>query len=99
MALVLRFSFAAQIITAFVIFVLGYIALFVSLLIALLAVRGLYEGAKWLRASVATRAMENRSAHSGGGGGERQIPFPSTQLARKGRVPNLLSTLLLTGAG
>lgn len=55
MPLLLRFGFAAQIIAAFVIFVLGYLALFVALLIVLFVVKGLYEGAKWIQASAARR--------------------------------------------
>jgi hypothetical protein len=55
MPLLLRFGFAAQIIAAFVIFVLGYLGLFVSLLIVLFVVKGLYEGAKWIQSSAARR--------------------------------------------
>ena len=43
MDLVLRFSFAAQVIAVFVIFVLGYIGLFATLMVGLLVAKGLYE--------------------------------------------------------
>jgi len=50
MALVLHFSFAAQVIAAFAIFVLGYVGLFATLMLGLIIVRLLYEGAKWIHA-------------------------------------------------
>jgi hypothetical protein len=80
MALMLRFGFAAQIIAAFVVFVLGYIGLFVSLLLVMLVVRGLYESVKWIRASVRKRATADRSPYPGGDDGERRILFLSAQL-------------------
>jgi hypothetical protein len=55
MALIFRFSFAAQVIAAFVIFVLGYIGLFAALLLVLFVVRCLYEAVKWLNARVAAK--------------------------------------------
>lgn len=55
MALILRFSFAAQAIAAFVIFVLGYIGLFATLMLATVIVRCLYEAAKWLNARVSAK--------------------------------------------
>ena len=48
MAFVSTFNVALQVIAAFVIFVFGYLALFVSLVICLVAVKLLYEGAKWV---------------------------------------------------
>jgi hypothetical protein len=66
MALLLKFGFAAQVIAAFVIFVLGYIGLFALLMIGLVAVRAFYEGVKWIRAYAARRALANLSASSEG---------------------------------
>ncbi len=57
MALLLRFGFAAQVIAAFVIFVLGYIGLFALLMIGFVAVRALYEGVKWIQAYAARRGL------------------------------------------
>jgi len=64
MAFVLRFGFVVQIIAAFVIFVLGYISLFVSLMLVMLLLRGLYESVKWVRTSTLARAAANRSTQS-----------------------------------
>jgi len=75
MALVLRFGFAAQVIAAFVIFVLGYLGLFAALMLLMLAVRGLYESAKWIHASAARRANTNAAAF------DRRIPAPITSPA------------------
>ena len=72
MALVLRFGFAAQVIAAFVIFVLGYLGLFAALMLLMLAVRGLYESAKWIHASAARRANTNAAAF------DRHVPTPIT---------------------
>ena len=55
MDLVLRFSFAAQVIATLVIFVLGYVGLFATLLLAMVVVRCLYETAKWLNARASTK--------------------------------------------
>jgi hypothetical protein len=55
-----------------VIFVLGYVGLFVTLMLLMLAVRGLYESAKWIRASAARRANTNAAAF------DRRIPAPIT---------------------
>jgi hypothetical protein len=83
MALVLRFSFAAQVIAAFVIFVLGYIGLFGTLMLATVVVRCLYEAAKWLNARVAaTRPAAVRFPQSARdqsqGQSERRIPISTT---------------------
>jgi hypothetical protein len=82
MALVLRFSFAAQVIAAFVIFVLGYIGLFATLLLGLLVAKVLYEALKWIYARTAeSRArVPSRFPQSAGGQSERRIPLSSTQL-------------------
>jgi hypothetical protein len=69
MALVLRFGFAAQVIAAFVIFVLGYVGLFVALMLLVLVVRGLYESAKWIHASALRRANTNAGVF------DRRIPL------------------------
>lgn len=75
MALLLRFSFVAQVIAAFVIFVLGYIGLFCLLMIAFIAARAVYESVKWIRASAARRVLANASASSEGEGGAARNPF------------------------
>lgn len=75
MALVLRFGFAAQVIAAFVIFVLGYIGLFTLLMIGFVAVRALYEGVKWIRAYAARRTVAKLAAPSEGGVAAARIPF------------------------
>ncbi|HEY4950297.1 MAG TPA: hypothetical protein VIH88_08190 [Candidatus Acidoferrales bacterium] len=81
MGLVLRFSFAAQVIAAFVIFVLGYIGLFATLILGLVIVRLLYEGAKWIHArATATPPVANSFPRSAGYQIERRIPVSSTQL-------------------
>jgi hypothetical protein len=81
MALMLRFGFAAQVIAAFVIFVLGYVGLFVTLMLLMLVVRGLYESAKWIHASSARRANTNSSTSTStttaGVAFDRRIPIPS----------------------
>jgi hypothetical protein len=56
MDLVLRFSFAAQVIAAFVIFVLGYIGLFATLMLAMIVVRSLSEAVLWLNERLAARS-------------------------------------------
>jgi hypothetical protein len=81
MALVLRFSFAAQVIAAFAIFVLGYIGLFVTLMLALVIVRLLYQGAKWIHArATATPPIANSFPLSAGYQIERRIPLSSPHL-------------------
>ncbi|HXN28430.1 MAG TPA: hypothetical protein VN902_14990 [Candidatus Acidoferrales bacterium] len=80
MDLVLRFSFAAQVIAAFVIFVLGYIGLLATLLLAAVVVRCLYETAKWLSARASTkRPAVVRFPHSAGYQSERRIPVATTR--------------------
>jgi hypothetical protein len=83
MALVLRLGFAAQVIAAFVIFVLGYIGLFATLMLGLLVAKGLYEAVKWIHGRTAeSRAQApSRFPQSAGGPSERRIPLSSTQLA------------------
>jgi hypothetical protein len=81
MGLVLRFSFAAQVIAAFVIFVLGYIGLFATLMLGLVIIRLFYEGAKWIRArAIATPPIANSFPLSAGYQIERRIPVFSAQL-------------------
>lgn len=87
MALVLRFGFAAQVIAAFVIFVLGYVGLFAALMLIMLAVRGLYESAKWLRASALRRANANSSRSAGAF--ERRIPIPITSTTNQTALAEL----------
>jgi hypothetical protein len=81
MALILRFSFAAQVIAAFVIFVLGYIGLFATLMLALVVVRCLYEAVKWLNARVAAKPpVAIPFPQSAGYQSERRMPTAPTQL-------------------
>ncbi len=81
MALILRFSFAAQVIAAFVIFVVGYIGLFVTLMLGLVIARCLYEAVKWIHArATATRPITGRLPLSTGYQVEGRIPISSTQL-------------------
>jgi hypothetical protein len=86
MALVLRFGFAAQVIAAFVIFVLGYVGLFVTLMLLMLVVRGLYESAKWIHASALRRANANLSSS---GAFERRIPVPITSPGNEPQLAEL----------
>jgi hypothetical protein len=58
-ALLLRFNVPLLMIAAFVIFVLGYLALFVSLLTFLAIATGLYRGAKRVQAYALRSALEN----------------------------------------
>jgi hypothetical protein len=58
-ALLLRFNVPLLVIAALVIFVLGYFALFVSLLTFLAIAKGLYEGAKRVQAHALRSALEN----------------------------------------
>jgi hypothetical protein len=75
MALLLRFGFAAEVVAAFVIFVLGYVGLFVALMLLMLVVRGLYESAKWIHASALRRANPNSGVF------DRRIPLTITSPA------------------
>jgi hypothetical protein len=85
MALILRFSFAAQVIAAFVIFVLGYIGLFATLMLGLVLARCLYEGAKWIGArSAARRPSATGFPRSPDYQMERRTPLSSAQL---GNIP------------
>ncbi|MGA7188882.1 MAG: hypothetical protein WBY66_10325, partial [Candidatus Acidiferrales bacterium] len=74
MALLLRFNVPLQVIAAFVIFIFGYLALFVSLLTFLAIARGLYEGAKRVRAYTLRSASENDSISS-----DVKMPAPREQ--------------------
>jgi len=74
MALLLRFNVPLQVVAAFVIFVFGYLALFVSLLTFLALARGLYEGAKRVRAYTLRSASENDSISS-----DIKMPAPREQ--------------------
>ena len=86
MAFLLKFSFVAQVIAAFVIFVLGYIGLFSLLMIVFVAVRALYEGVKWIRALAARRVLANLSAPSEGDGAAGRIPFLFTPTGKKAQT-------------
>jgi hypothetical protein len=85
MALLLRFGFAAQVIVAFVIFVLGYIGLFVSLMLVILVVRGLYESVKWVHAWALRRVDANHStaATTAAGAFDRRFPLLVTSPANE----------------
>jgi hypothetical protein len=79
MDLVLRFSFAAQVFAALVIFVLGYVGLLAALLLAVVVVRCVYETAKWLNARAVTkRPVVVRFPHSAGDQSERRILVTTT---------------------
>jgi hypothetical protein len=80
MALVLRFGFAAQVIAAFVIFILGYVGLFVTLMLLMLVARGLYESVKWVSTSASARALADRStpAAANGAAFDRRNPLSIT---------------------
>jgi hypothetical protein len=69
MALVLRFSFAAQVIAAFVIFVLGYMGLSATLMLGLLVAKVLFEAVQWIHAPSAElkAPVPNRFPQSAGG--------------------------------
>ena len=64
MDLILRFSIALQVIAAFVIFLFAFVALFVSLIISLAIAKGIYEGAKGVRAYAVRSASAKRSISS-----------------------------------
>jgi hypothetical protein len=83
MALLLKFGFAAQVIAAFVIFVLGYIGLFAVLMIGFVALRALYEGVKWIRAYAARQALAKLSAPSEGDEATVRISFLFTPADKK----------------
>jgi hypothetical protein len=90
MPLLLRFGFAAQVVAAFVIFVLGYVSLFVTLMLLMLlmlVIRGLYESAKRIHASAARRANTNSSTFTSnstaGSAFERRAPVPITAPANQ----------------
>ena len=87
MPLLLRFGFASQVVAAFVIFVLGYVSLFVTLMLLMLVIRGLYESAKRIHASAARRANTNSSTFTSnstaGSAFERRAPVPITAPANQ----------------
>jgi hypothetical protein len=91
MALILRFGFAAQIIAAFVIFVLGYIGLFTALMLVMLITRALYESVKWLNASARARAIANRFARAipDGVTFDRRTSIPITSPASQPQLAEL----------
>jgi hypothetical protein len=60
MAFAFAFNGALQVIAAFAIFLVGYLALMISLMICLIVANGVYEGAKW----VGTYAMSSVSTNS-----------------------------------
>jgi hypothetical protein len=59
MALIVMFNFALQVTAAFIIFLVGYLALFISFMICLLIAKGVYEGAKLVQAYAARSASKN----------------------------------------
>lgn len=92
MSVLLRFGFAAQVIAAFVIFVLGYIGLFTALMLVMLIARGLYESVKWLGASTAARAIAKRFTPATAAGSvafERRIPIPISSPANQPQLAEL----------
>jgi hypothetical protein len=94
MALILRFGFAAQVIAAFVIFVLGYVGLFAALMVVMLIARGLYESTKWVSTSAPARALANRftpATDYDGVAFERRIPLPITSPANQRQLAELTS--------
>jgi hypothetical protein len=95
MAFVLRFGFVVQIVAAFVIFVLGYISLFVSLMLVMLLVRGLYESVKWVRTSTLARAAANRSMPSRAAAFDRPVRISSVSPANERRFAGLTFHLAL----
>jgi hypothetical protein len=92
MALVLRFSFAVQVIAAFVIFVLGYIGLFATLMLGLVIARCLYEVVKWIRVRAAEerRPVPSHFPLSASDQIERRIPLSSTQLINDTPRPEIV---------
>jgi hypothetical protein len=91
MAVMLRFGFAAQIIAAFVIFVLGYVALFAALMLVMLVARGLYESVRWVSTSASARALANRStpAADNGAAFDRRFPLSITSPANQPQFAEL----------
>lgn len=90
MALLLRFGFPAQIIAAFVIFVLGYVGLFAALMLVMLVARGLYESVKWVSTSASARALANRSTPAANGAAfDRRIPLSITSPANQPQLAEL----------
>jgi hypothetical protein len=61
MAFVLTYNSILQVLAAFVIFILGYVAFFALLIVTLLFATGLYEGAKWIRAYTVRSASATSS--------------------------------------
>jgi hypothetical protein len=61
MGFVLSFNAVLQVIAAFVIFVLGYVGLFVFLILCLLIATGVYEGVMAIRARRVAFASANNS--------------------------------------
>jgi hypothetical protein len=101
MALLLKFGFAAQVIAAFVIFVLGYIGLFALLMIGFVALRALYEGVKWIRAYAARQALASLAsarlaAPSEGDEGTVRISFLFTPADKKGHPVDVAFQPVLT---
>jgi hypothetical protein len=85
MALILRFGFAAQVIAAFVIFVLGYVGLFAALMLVMLLARGLYDSIRWVSTSAPARAIANRFTPptDDGVAFERRIPITISSPANR----------------
>jgi hypothetical protein len=64
MALMLAFNFTVQVVAAFVVFVLGYLALFGSLLVCLAVAIGLYKSVKRVLAFMARSSSADNSIPS-----------------------------------
>jgi hypothetical protein len=64
MAFIFTFDFVIEMLAAFVIFVIGYLALFISLMVCLALIKGIYEGAKRVRAYAVRSASPNRPISS-----------------------------------
>jgi hypothetical protein len=71
------FNIALQVIAAFVIFIFGYVALFVSLIICLAVCfaigKGIYEGARRVRAYAVRSAPAKASISNAGQGKHRRF--------------------------
>jgi hypothetical protein len=59
MAFILAFNLALQVIAAFMVFLIGYLALFISFMLCLVIAKGVYEGAKAVQVYAARSASKN----------------------------------------
>jgi hypothetical protein len=93
-ALILRAGFAAQVIAAFVIFVLGYVGLFAALMLVMLVARGLYESVKWVGGSALARLVGNHFTQANAAATtaanavtfDRRTPLPITSPANRAQL-------------